>query len=287
MTGLAEWLVAHRTARVTLIAALFPLPLLSAISAALIVLTTSARGWRLATQDVAAAALLLMAVTAAMGGLWFQVGIAALATWLVLAMLAELRRSASLTLAVQCAVLLGVVGTLAFTAWSEDPQAYWEELLRDWAVRARAAGLEIAQAAAQVMTGMMAASAVASALVSLFIGCWAAGQLNGRSFGREFQDIRMGRVLGLLAGVIALLFLTGARSIADDLLLVMALGFLVQGLAVVHWHAARRDWPKAWPAALYLPLALPPTAGIEMTLLALLGLVDNGYSLRRLDGKVV
>ena len=61
MTGLAEWLVAHRTARVTLIAALFPLPLLSAISAALIVLTTSARGWRLATQDVAAAALLLMA----------------------------------------------------------------------------------------------------------------------------------------------------------------------------------------------------------------------------------
>ena len=95
MTGLAEWLVAHRAARVTLIAALFPLPLLSAISAALIVLTTSARGWRLATQDVAAAALLLMAVTAAMGGLWFQVGIAALATWLVLAMLAELRRCLS------------------------------------------------------------------------------------------------------------------------------------------------------------------------------------------------
>jgi uncharacterized protein YybS (DUF2232 family) len=134
----------------------------------------------------------------------------------------------------------------------------------------------------------MAASAVGSALAALFVGCWWATGLTGRGFGSEFQELRMGRILGLMAGLTALLFLTGVRSVADDLLLVLATGFLVQGLAVIHWHGARRGWPKAWPAALYLPLALVPAlAALEMMLLALLGLLDNGISLRRIGGKVV
>ena len=98
----------------------------------------------------------------------------------------------------------------------------------------------------------------------------------------------MGRVLGVFAGVVGVVFLTGLRANVDDLLLVLGTGFVVQGLAVIHWHGAEREWPKLWPLALYLPLALMPLwRWWRLLLLALLGLIDNGYSLRRAGSKVV
>lgn len=293
MAGLADWIARRRALRIALIAAFFLLPLLSVVSAALVVMTANLRGWRVAVQDSFFATLVLVALTAVAGGYWAQVGAGAGVTWLVTAALGEIRRAASLTLAVQCTVLLGVLAAVIFALWSRDPQAYWEQVLQDWATRARTAGLEIGPTdliadAAQVMTGMMAASAVASAMAALFLGSWWAGLGTERSFGEEFQALRMGKVLGVLAGLLGLMFVTPLRTTADDLLLVVAVGFLVQGLSVMHWHGARRGWPRAWPIALYLPMALlPALAAVEMALLALLGLVDNAFSLRRSSGKVV
>jgi uncharacterized membrane protein HdeD (DUF308 family) len=138
------------------------------------------------------------------------------------------------------------------------------------------------------MTGVMSASVVASAVAALFIGCWWAAQIGSRSFAADFGELRMGRVLGAVAGVTGILFLTAARPSADDLLMVLGTGFVLQGLAVVHWHGTQRRWPKGWPLLLYMPLGLlPALAGLELLLLALLGLLDNGYSLRRVADKVV
>jgi hypothetical protein len=267
--------------------------LLAVLSAAIVVLTTNVRGWRVAAQDCTAALFLLAILTALAGGFWFEIGVGAGVTWVLAVFLGNLRRSGSLTLAVQTAVLLGVIATLAFVLWSPDPQAYWEHVLRDLTARARAAGIEVGPgdlvpAAAQVMTGIMAASAVISCIAALFMGCWWAGPAGAGSFGQEFQALRMGRALGVVAGFLGVLFLTGLRTTGDDLLIVLATGFVVQGLAVIHWHGARRKWPKLWPLALYLPLALVPAlAAFEITFLALLGLLDNGYGLRRVGSKVV
>jgi hypothetical protein len=292
MAGLAQWLAGRRVSRVALMALLFPVPLLAVITAALVVLATIARGWRVAAEDSACAAALLAVGTALAGGFWLEISLGAALTWALAVVLAHLRRIGSLTLAVQVAVLMGVCGALAFMAWSPNPQAYWEQVLKELATRAKSAGMdvgpEVLTGAAQMMTGVMSASVVASAVAALFIGCWWAGQIGGGLFGAEFRELRMGRVLGLIAGVIGLLFLTAARPTADDLLLVLGTGFVLQGLAVVHWHGARRAWPKGWPLLLYMPLGLlPALAGLELSLLALLGLLDNGYSLRRPAGKVV
>jgi hypothetical protein len=290
MAGPGEWLATRRPARIALIAFLFPMPLLAVVSAALVAQAAITQGWRSASMECAAALVLLAAVTALAGGFWLEIGAGAAVTWLVAMMLGELRRAGSLALALQVAVLLGVAGAVAFTLWSRDPQAFWEQVLRDVAERAKSAGLEIGPAdllpgAARVMTGMMAASAVASSLAALFLGSWWADR---RNFGAEFQELRMGRVMGILAAGLGVLVLTGLRPAVDDLLLVLATGFVVQGLAVIHWHGARREWPRAWPVALYLPLALlPALAALELALLALLGLADNGYGLRRTGGKVV
>jgi hypothetical protein len=293
MAGFAEWLAGRRLSRIALIALLFPLPLLAVVSAAIVVLVTNVRGWRVAGQDCAAALLVLGALTALAGGFWFEIGIGAGVTWMVAVLLGHLRRTGSLTLAVQAAVVLGVAAALAFTFWSRDPQAYWEQVLKDLAERARSAGLQVGPAdllpgAAQVMTGMMSASAVASSMAAVFLGSWWAGPAGGQSFGQEFRSLRMGRVLGVFAGVMGVLFLIGLRSTVDDLLLVLGTGFVIQGLAVIHWHGKSREWPKPWPLALYLPLALVPAIAVpELLLLALLGLVDNGYSLRPAGKKVV
>jgi hypothetical protein len=287
MNGLLNWLAGRRAARIAVVALLFVLPLLAVASAALVVVTTIASGWRLALQDCAAALLLLAALALLIGGGSTGIVVGAAVTWLVAIGLGQLKRAGSLTLAVQTVVLAGAAVVVGFVAWSRDAAAYWEDVLRDFTERARTAGLDVGPAdivpgIAQVMTGMMAASAVASAMAALFLGSWwAAGPGRGR-FGAEFQAVRMGRVIGAIAGVVGLLFLTSLKATADDLLLVLAVGFVVQGLAVVHWHGARRGWPKAWPLALYLPLALVPAlAAIELLLLALLGLADNGFGLRR------
>jgi hypothetical protein len=293
MSGLADWLAERRVSRIALIALFFPLPLLALVSAAVAVFAVGVRDWRVAAEDCAAALLLLAGGTALAGGYWLEISLGAVLTWAVSIALAHLRKAGSLTLAVQTAVLLGLAGALSFSLGSRDPQAYWEEVLRDLAGRAKTAGIEIGPpdlmaGAAQMMTGMMAASAVASSIAALLLGCWWAGRTGGRSLAAEFCELRMGRVLGLAAGVVGLLFLTAARPTADDLVLVLGAGFVLQGLAVIHWHGAKRGWPKRWPLLLYMPLALlPALAATELLLLALLGLVDNGYSLRRSRGNVL
>lgn len=292
-SGPADWLMRRRLLRIALIGLLFPLPLLAVVSAALVAMTTILSGWRFALQDCLGALLLLLVLTAFAGGYWVEIGVGAWLTWMVALLLGHLRRDVSLTLALQVAVLLGLAGALAFMLWSPDPLAFWERVLGDLAERARTAGLQVEPSdlglgVAMVMTGMMAASAVASSLAALFLGSWWAGQHRGRTFGQEFQLLSMGRAISLLAVTLGLLFVFGVRSMVDDLLLVMATGFIVQGLSVVHWHGARRGWPTFWPLALYLPLVLlPAVAALEMLLLILVGLVDNGYSLRRSRVKVV
>lgn len=293
MSGPVGWLIRRRALRIALIALTFPLPLLAVVSAALVVMVTVVYGWRLAIRDCAAALLLLIGLTLVAGGYWVEVGIGAWLTWMVAVLLGHLRRTASLTLVLQVAVLLGMAGIIAFVLWSREPVAFWEQVLGDLTDRARSAGLDAESAdlglgLVPLMTGIMAASAVVSSLTAVFLGCWWIGESDGRRFASEFQWLRMGRVMGVVSALLTLLLLSGLSNIADDLLLVMGAGFLIQGLAVVHWHGARREWPAAWPFALYLPLILVPMLAVpEMLVLAMLGLVDNGYSLRRLKDKVV
>ena len=65
-------------------------------------------------------------------------------------------------------------------------------------------------------------------------------------------------------------------------LLVLGTGFAAQGLAIVHWTADERRWPRVWPLVLYAPLLLgAPWAGLLLLGLALAGIADNGFALRR------
>lgn len=270
--------------------ALFPLPVMGIVSAAMVVTVTQHRGWREGVLDTLIAAPLVAALTAAAGGSWIGMGAGALATWLTAALLGSLSRDGNLVLAIQVATLMGMAAVVGVFAWSGDPLAYWEGMIRELAARASGAGLSFAQPeallpAARWMTGLFAASGVVTTVLALVLGTWW-----GRSVtpGAAFARLRMGAVIGGSTVAAALLMGVGAGPWADNLLVVAGVAFAMQGLALLHWHGRRANWPKAWPWAVYLPMVIAPTvAAAELIVFACIGLVDNVVNFRRrTDGMV-
>ena len=292
MGRVATWLGANRPLRIAIIAGLFPLPVLAIVSAALLATISMLEGWRTAARDAAIAGLLL-AATAGLAGLnWAAILVAAFLTWTLALLSAELRVRGSLNLAVQVLVLMAVLGTAGFLLLQDDPSVYWESALASVSEATKQSGLqalppELMSQAAAIMAGVLAASLVTSSAAALFLGCWLADGVTEQQFGSEFRQLRMGLLLGWSAVAAAALLLWGGASFADDLLLVIGVGFVLQGLAVVHWHAGQSRWPRSWALALYLPLLVPIVGVYIVILLGLAGAVDNGFSLRRAQAGVV
>lgn len=286
--GLAGWLIRHRWARVILVAATFPAPFTNLLSGALLVLTVRLAGWRQAGIDALLAFGLLAAFLAGLGGAWQLPAAAAAGFWAGSVLAGHLLdRYGSLTLPCQVLVACGAVGVLAAGLLMPAAGEFWrpvlEELLGQAQLPGAPAGSDWTGLLAAQMNGLLAASTLVSIMLALLLGQWLANRGGGPDFGLQFATLRMGRVIGgaAMAALLLVLAGAGAGALAGSLLLVFGVGFALQGLAVVHWTARQRRWPRAWPLAVYLPLALsPPVAGVELLLLAVLGFVDNWLSLR-------
>jgi cobalamin synthase len=112
------------------------------------------------------------------------------------------------------------------------------------------------------------------AMCAVFLARWwqhlAAG---AGSFGAEFRQIRLGRVLGVIAaGTLAASFLVDS-PFADDLARFMLSALALVGVSAAHRVRHERGANTAWLWAMYLllifvsPIALPLLAGV--------GFVDN------------
>ncbi|MFQ5636177.1 MAG: hypothetical protein ACE5G3_12715, partial [Gammaproteobacteria bacterium] len=76
------------------------------------------------------------------------------------------------------------------------------------------------------------------------------------------------------------LFMPG--HLAGSVLLVLAVGFVYQGLAVVHWLVTARGLPWMFLIPVYLPFFMGASIAVTaLFLLAAVGFVDNWYGLRR------
>lgn len=299
MNRFARWLQTNRLARIAVVLLTFLLPLTNVISAAIVVMTTRCAGWRSAALDVGAslgllAGLVLLTngeagtaapVTSALGAsaLW---GGALLSGNL-------LRRFQSVDLAVQALVVLALLGVSAAGLAIPDPRAHWQPVL---AALIQAAGLPQASGlpagwlgtVAALMHGVVGASLLSTLVLALMLGLWLDRDSASTEWRQRFLELRLGRVLSLAAGAAAVLLLSGFVSFGGGALLVLGTGFTAQGLAVVHWTADQRRWPRIWPLVLYGPLLLgAPPAGLLLVALAIAGLVDNGFSLRRRRPDVV
>jgi hypothetical protein len=286
---MGDWLMQHRVWRVALTATL--MPLLAFASAAIVMLVVLKSGWRIAAQDAALALVVAAAAAAAAGLNWLPLALVATLTWALSLAVAQLYRRGGLNLTTQVLVLLALVAAAMFLAITPDPTAFWVGILQQLQAGGGLAGMaavpqEMLPQAAAIMTGVMAAGGLASLVASLCLGRWLAAGAVG--IGGEFRQLRLGKVLGWLAVALVALLWAGWRGAAGNLLLVLGTGFVMQGLAVVHWQASTRQWPAWWAWTLYLPLLLLPAVAVaQILLLATIGLVDNVLGLRRAGTSVV
>jgi hypothetical protein len=200
-----------------------------------------------------------------------------------------LKRSGSLNLCFQVAVLVaGALLAAVSVAW-EDPIGAWKGPLTQLLDSMQAPGLTqadrdaIVAAFAPPMWGALGAFALATVFGVLLLGRWWESLLRPEvgAFGREYQRLRLGVVLGVVVTVLFVL------AMATDVVMIswltsdaiMALTF--QGLAAAHRSRAGGKLKVGWLAAIYLLLIVPLSNVVTMFVLASWGFVDNWLRPRR------
>lgn len=292
MKALAQFVMRGRSqaALVATVCAMLSLilPLFGLISSAVVALVTLRGGVREGALVVALAALACGVIAAlALGAPLVSVALLVLLWLPVWGLAALLRLSRSLALTLQVGAVAGLVVVLIIRLLLDDPAAAWlsllqplqDALVKDGMVEPEAAEAVIGEVA-RWMTGTVAAALVLQWLVGLFIGRWWQALLyNPGGFGEEFRLLRLSRWLGVagLVLLVAIGFQRGAGPVSD-VLLVLSVLWLFQGLAVIHALHRNRGLSVGWLVGIYCLLVLfMPHAEL---LVACIGLVDIGADIR-------
>jgi len=208
---------------------------------------------------------------------------------------ANLRRSVDLAQSVKLAGLFGAMLVIGIYLATDNPVTWWKESLQtalspalEGAAKERIDEMTTAVAQiAKLMTGLMGGLMGLTLLGCLFIARWWQALLyNPGGFRSEFYQLRLGRRFAgatLVAGVLLLISSSTSMPIAIDLLMVMVMLYMIQGLAVSHGMVAKAGANARWLVVLYLLLvfALPQTA----LTLAVAGFTDNWFDFRTIFGE--
>ena len=285
MKALSEWLLSRRYRAVfgVVMASL----LFHGSSGALLALVTLARGFR---EGLLVASLSLLAVVAAFAALGVQpqpVLTTMLTAWVPIVALATLLGlRGSLTLCVQVAVLLVTAAVTLAVVSMGDPTVFWRSVFNDQVIpwmNDRGLPVQVSgdalDALALQMTGFAAGFAMLVTLAHLFLARWMQSLVERPGgFGAEYHELRMGLVVGVLAGLAFTLNAVINVAVIQNVAWVFIAAFYLQGLAVVHSMVATLDAGRVWLVVLYVFMALQ--FPIVAVLLAGLGFVDNWTDLR-------
>lgn len=283
----ASWIAANPGAAVFLTGLLGLLPLFGLgfaffLPGAVPALVVLVRGPRDGVMVAAGASLLLALAMWTIGrpvpvGLIYSVWV--LGPPLALAVL--LQRSASLVLCLQVAVLGGAAMVALLHATLGDPEQFWAPFVRDLAQEMQRRGLVLdleedglVETLARTLWGWVTVLTMLLALCALFLARWWQSR-DGQSghFGAEFQQLRLGKVLGAAAAVAIAVSFLSERPLVDDLARLFMGALTVVGLAAAHRFKAQGRLNGAWLWAIYGLLVL--AAPIMVAALAGWGFVDN------------
>ncbi len=201
--------------------------------------------------------------------------------WLPLWLLAlVLRATVSLSRTVQAAAALGLLGVAGFYLALGDPAVWWGGVLGQWERQlvALAPGQSVDQATldqllallkewAPYLPGQAVGAALLFVLAGLFLGRWQQALLfNPGGFRPEFHELRLGRPLAALT-----LALFGAAMLSgwpplSNAMLVVGLLYTLQGVALIHAVAFKRQLSPTWLLLFYLLLLVPLLSQLVMAL---------------------
>ncbi|MGZ8142859.1 MAG: hypothetical protein ACXWTH_01950 [Methylosarcina sp.] len=203
-----------------------------------------------------------------------------LPVWLISIVLREGRH---LSLAVEIAILIGVVGVVGYYLFNDEPSAMWKNVLLQMVPQN--APVENVQhtvdALSHYMTGVVAAGSVFGLLFGLFLGRWWQSLLyNPGGFKQEFLALNTHPRLALGSmGVIALAALsTGTVSeIAWNVTILLFVLYIFIGTAVLHTVFSGMKMGRYLVPMFYITLFLLPHALLPV---ALVGLSDAWLNIR-------
>lgn len=294
MRFLAAYIMKGRLQAMTVAAAAallsLPFPPASIVSSAAVALATlrhgAKEGWYVLLCACLAAAVLSVLLSigyqfALLYGLvlWLPV-------WLISIVLREGRR---LGVAIELAVLLGVLGVLGFYAYQPQPVQIWNEVLATMVQPMLAAKPDVPaeqvkqslQVFAHFMTGAIAAGSVYGLLFGLFLArWWQAALYNPGGFRAEFLGLKGHAKMALATLVLAAVAALSSGTLSEvcwNLLLVLLVLYTFVGTAVLHACFAQMKGSRFMVPFLYLTLLMVPHV---LVLIALCGLTDNWLNLR-------
>jgi len=269
-----------------------PFALVAAAAAVLVILYGDApgaesRGMMVAVVSFAVAVGTMLSIRQPM---LVAAGLAGLA-FLAPALLGVLlKRTGSLTLCFQLAVLAMALLLVGIYATTDNPGAVWEQLLREAVQSLQSNGVEVANperitGLARSMWGAYAALVLLGALSSLFLARWWQSLLEAPGgFGDEYRGLRLGRTLGLAAIAVIVAAAVFDVELVDCLSWVAMSALAFQGLAAAHRRKAERQMGQGGLVAIYVFLIVPLSAFIMVTLLAAWGVADNWRQIKGVAG---
>lgn len=282
MQAIANWLVARPQNAVIGLAVTLPLPL-QLVGGIVIALVVLAHGWRQAMLEAAIAAVLVVAIFLLSGQtVTTAVGMLAL-TWLpVMALVAVLVATRSLTMLMQLSVIAAVMGLLGFALIVADPDVFWQPYLQLLQEIFKERGLQID---ASVMNADVMTMSAVLAFWLLYSSCLLLGYALYRGLPRDtaefgrFRDLRYGQMIAVATALAWLLSYIVESSVLQNIASVLLVAFLMQGLALLHWLRHAEFLPVITVIAVYV--LLPLLQVLPVMLLAIVGYTDAWIDFRR------
>jgi hypothetical protein len=237
-------------------------------------------GLGVAAAGAVAAAAVVLAVTPPSVWVFGAIGLLFLSP-LGLAVL--LRKTGSIVLAFQVAVLGAAAALIGVHLALSDPIAVWADLLHQVIGSMAEAGIrlegdqdEIVAVWARTMWGALAALALATVFGGMLLGRWWLSLLQSPGqFGAEYRKLRLGATLGVAVTVLFILALFTESSLIASLAWVAFAALAFQGLAAAHRSKAGGRLNRGWLAAIYVLLVVPLSTSMTVFILALWGYADN------------
>jgi hypothetical protein len=202
---------------------------------------------------------------------------------------AVLRSTVSLGLSLQLITALGVVFVLVlqfgFPELQTELSKEFDKLIQPMVEKQQTSATKEELNAAvdlvlPLMPGLLAMGMMIGSVISLLLGRWWQATLyNPGGFAKEFNALRLGKVLaGITTVVLLVSFLTDAELVTMLALVLLGI-YLIQGLALMHGVIEYKQINKVWLFGLYFMIFFLPH--LVVIPLSVFGLTDAWIDFRR------
>ncbi len=294
MIALARFIMAgsSQAALVAAVAAILALilPPLAWISGGVIALTVLHLGAQRGVQ------VMIFSGLATMGFGWFALGTPMLAFGIVMLLwmpvwsaAVVLRNTVSLSFALQLITALAIVFVLVlqfgFPELQTELSKEFDQLIQPVIEQQQTTATKEELIAAvdlvlSLIPGLLAVGMMTGAVISLLLGrWWQAALYNPGGFAKEFNVLRLGKVLASITTVVLLISLITDAELIAMLAMVLLGIYLFQGLALMHGVTEHKQINKVWLFGLYFMIFLLPH--LVVLPLSVFGLTDAWIDFRR------